>query len=126
VDPRLTARYGLSKPAGTHRRPATCAEVDCKYRRLGWQMRIMPDTPLGDRQMFLVNQSGRRFTKTLDEQFNILLTFEAGQDCFGVHTVDLDKPALYLVRQGTQVKQHTRPEHWVEDFSTHLDKIREQ
>jgi hypothetical protein len=76
--------------------------------------------------MFLVNQSRRRFIKTLDEQFNILLTFEPGQECYGTHTVPIDKPTIYLVRQGIEVKQHTSPADWVEDFSGHLDKIREQ
>jgi hypothetical protein len=41
--------------------------------------------------------------------------------------VPLERPALYLARQGTgPVVRHTRPELWVEDFSEHLDKIKEQ
>lgn len=129
ADPRLTAQYTLAKPAKSHRRPASCAEVNCKFYRLGWQMRIMENTPLGERQVALVKQSGRRFRaeRAITGPGEVLLTFEAGQQCFGAHSVPNDRPALYVVRQGTsQPRLHTKPENWVEDFSTHLDKIREQ
>lgn len=126
-DPRLTSSYTLAKPARTHRRPATCAEVNCKFYRLGWQMHIPIGTPLGERQAHLVKQSGRRFTAVAESAGSMLLTFEPGQSCFGAHTVPNDRPAIYVVRQGTtQPMVHTRPEDWVDDFSTHLDKIREQ
>lgn len=126
IDPRTTARYGLSKPVATHRRAATCAEVDCKYHREGWQMRVEESTPLGARQAALIKGSGRRFT-TIQEQGAVRYLFEAGQSCFRAHTVDLDRPAIYIVRQGASAPiRHTRPENWVDDFSTHLDKIREQ
>jgi len=126
VDPRTTARYGLAKPAATHRRPATCAEVSCKYHLKGWQMRVEESTPVGARQTALIKASGRRFT-TVREQGAIRYLFEAGQSCFGTHTVDIDRPAIYLVRQGYSAPiRHTRPEDWVDDFATHLDKLREQ
>jgi hypothetical protein len=126
TDPRTTARYGVSKPAATHRRPATCEEVDCRFYRNGWQMRVMPDTPMGDRQAHLIKQSGRRYTLTRLPDGH-LYQFEAGQQCFRVHTVDLEKPAIYLVRQGySQPIRHTRPDNWVDDFATHLDKLRGQ
>lgn len=127
TDPRLTTRFSLAKPAQTHRRPATCNEVDCKYLRDGWQMRIMVDTPMGERQMALVLQSGRKFTSFQESASTLLLTFEAGQQCYRAHTVDLDRPALYLARQGAgPVQRIARPEDWVGEFSSHLDKIREQ
>jgi hypothetical protein len=126
IDPRTTARYGLAKPAATHRRPATCVEASCRYHREGWQMRVEESTPLGARQTALIKASGRRFT-TVREQGATRYLFEPGQSCFGTHSVDLERPAIYLVRQGySEPVKHTRPEHWVEDFSTHLDKIREQ
>jgi hypothetical protein len=126
MDPRLTTRFGVAKPAGTHRRPARCDEVDCKYLRDGWQMRIMEGTPLGDRQVALIKQSGRRYT-TSPGRGSALYTFEAGQQCFRAHTVDIGKPALYLARQGAgPVQRIARPEDWVGEFSSHLDHIREQ
>ena len=118
-------RYGLMKPKETHRRPATCDEVACKYLRDGWQMHVMEGTPLGDRQRALIERSGRRFMRT-PEEGSILYTFEPGQQCFRAHTVGVDRPPLYVVRDGVVgVRRHTNPEHWVEDFSNHLDKIRE-
>ncbi len=126
IDPRTTAKYGLAKPVATHRRPATCAEVSCKYHRGGWQMRIMPGTPKGERQEYLIRQSGRRYTAVRGPG-SVLYTFEPGQTCFGVHTVPVDRPAIYIVRQGASPpRRHSRGSDWVDDFSTHLDKIREQ
>lgn len=127
MDPRLNTKYALSKPISTHRRPASCEEVNCKHWRQGWQMHIMEGTPVGDRQKHLVKLSGRKFVRTQESPTNFLYTFEAGQTCFGAHSVPIERPAIYLVRQGAgPVKQHVNPEDWVDDFSTHLDKIREQ
>ncbi len=125
MDPRLTTGYSLSKPIATHRRPATCDEVNCKYLRNGWQLRVWPNNPLGERQIFLVKQSKRRFTRVVEPMGSVLYQFEAGQQCFGNHTAPVDRPAIYTARQGTQVKRHTTPEYWIEDFAIHLDKIRE-
>lgn len=128
MDPRLQTRYSLAKPAATHRRPASCAEVNCKYYREGWQMSVLPGTPLGDRQVHLIKQSGRRYTMPDRVAGGALLfQFEPGQNCYGTHTVAIERPAFYLVRQGSgPTVHHKRPADWVEDFSTHLDKIREQ
>ena len=127
ADPRTTARYGLAKPIATHRRPATCAEADCRYHLNGWQMRVDERTQLGARQAHLIKTSGRRYTVVRLDAGTILYLFEAGQTCFGVHTVPADRPAIYIVRQGmNQPTVHRKPEDWVDDFSTHLDKIREQ
>jgi hypothetical protein len=126
MDPRFTTRFGVAKPKHSHRRPATCEEVNCKTMANGWQMHIMEGTPLGERQKALIEQSGRRYTKS-PEQGSTLYTFEAGQRCFRPHTVDLEKPAIYLARQGAgPVQRIARPEDWVGEFSSHLDKIREQ
>jgi hypothetical protein len=126
VDPRTTARYGLAKPAGTHRRPATCAEVACRFHLKGWQMRVEESTPLGARQTALIKASGRHFT-TVPEQGAVRYLFEAGQSCFRAHSVDIGRPALYIVRQGASAPiRHTRPDDWVDDFSTHLDKLKGQ
>jgi hypothetical protein len=125
MDPRTTARYSIGKPAATHRRDATCLEVGCKYLREGWQMHVMDGTPMGERQAYLIRESGRRYS-TAPEPAGTLYTFEPGQRCFGKHTVPIDRPAIYLVRQGAGLKRHVNPLDWVDDFSTHLDKIREQ
>jgi hypothetical protein len=126
MDPRLTTRFGIQKPVSTHRRPATCEEVMCKYQRFGWQMHIMENTPLGQKQVALIKQSGRKYTVS-PEQGSTLYSFEAGQQCFRAHTVDLEKPAIYLARQGAgPVQRIARPEDWVGEFSSHLDRIREQ
>lgn len=123
----LQTRYALMKPAATHRRPATCEEVDCGNRRNGWQIRVEESTPLGARVLHQIRQSGRRFVRIAQPNQVALYRFEPGQECFRAHTAPVDRPALYVVRHGRgPVRHHVQPEHWVEDFSTHLDKIREQ
>lgn len=126
ADPRLTTRYALAKPAATHRRPATCEEVGCKYLRGGWQMRVMESTALGQRQVHLIQASGRRFVR-IPQPDGGLYVFEAGQNCFGSHTVPVERPPIYIVRQGAQSPvRHVNGSDWVDDFASHLDKIREQ
>lgn len=56
--------------------------------------------------------------------------FPPGQECFAEHRVPLDRPELYVVRAGDWRgnptgwrRDHTRPEHWVEDFSEHQQAL---
>lgn len=159
MDLELTTRYALSKPAASHRRTATCAEVSCKHYLNGWQIHVEVGAPEYDRVVAGVMQSGRRFTRAdrvpgwsqgvrremvaqqsrgipveeitawlaiQDKAPHTVFTFEAGQTCFGRHTAPNDRPALYVVRQGGVVHRHVNPADWVDDFATHLDKIREQ
>lgn len=89
-------------------------------------MRVMEATLVGQRQMHLIKTSGRRFVRIAQPNGG-LYVFEAGQSCFGAHTVPLDRPALYVVRQGNQQPRlHVNGSDWVDDFSSHLDKIKEQ
>lgn len=89
-------------------------------------MRVEESTSLGARQAALIKASGRHFT-TVREQGATRYLFEPGQSCFGAHSLPIDRPAIYLVRQGASAPvRHTNPLDWVDDFSTHLDKIREQ
>lgn len=126
ADPRLTDTFALAKPSATHRRKATCAEANCKNMINGFQIHVNPSSAQAARQEYLIKSSGRRYSVS-PEPGGLLYTFEAGQQCFGEHTVPIDRPALYLVRKGSNpVKHHAAPSDWVDDFSTHLDKIREQ
>jgi hypothetical protein len=123
--------YTLSAPLTTHYRVATCAEVDCEHWREGWCSAIDTSTELGIRQAdYIVNDSGRSYTQVVDKAGGrVLFTFPAGQRCFRQHHVPLERDPVLSVRGGDWRAStgerfvHAKPEHWVEDFALHQDKI---
>jgi hypothetical protein len=124
--------YQIISPLSTHWRPATCAEVDCPNYLKGWRLRV---EGLPADMLHAAKTSGRKFTEldvTADEHW---LMFEAGQPCFRAseHRKLLDKQEIFVVRDGDfrgnptgNVRKHTRPEHWQEDFAEHQDKLARQ
>lgn len=73
--------------------------------------------------------SGRTFTV---EQVGtkLILTFSAGQECFGTHTTSLEREPFYVVREGDfrgnprqtpTVRRNA--DDWVDDFATHQDRL---
>lgn len=124
--------YQIVSPLSTHWRPATCAEVDCPEYIKGWKLRVEGLPP---EMVHAAKTCGRKFTEldvTADEHW---LIFEAGQPCFrsAQHRRLLDKQEIFVVRDGDfrgnptgNVRKHTRPEHWVEDFSEHQGKLAQQ
>jgi len=62
-----------------------------------------------------------------DETMHTVITFPPGQQCFKPHSVSLHRPPLYLVRDGLQpYRQLAKPEDWVDDFQSHLQKTANQ
>jgi hypothetical protein len=126
-----TQSFEILAPTETHQRKATCTEVDCGAQANGWVSKIDESSPLGQRQAhYIRKESGRRFTETRDPTGLTLFTFPAGQTCFGGHTVALDRPEFYIVRDGDwrgnptgRRREHDRPEHWVEDFAQHQQSL---
>lgn len=119
--------YEVRAPRATHWRPATCAEVDCPNYLHGWRTIL----PAGSDLVDLVRHSGRSYVETRAADGLVTFTFEAGQQCFAAstHQVPLDRPGLHLVRGGDwradlgTIRQHVRPEDWVDDFATHQQQI---
>lgn len=133
--------YSLRRPAASHTRPATCAEVDCPHWRDGWSTLINPalkieqpngPTVTGAAQAEYIRSKvhGRRFVERRTEAGWFVFDFYAGQPCFAAdgHTVAVDRPPLYLVSNGdwrgmTLARRHTRPDDWVEDFAGHQQHV---
>lgn len=121
--------FQILAPASTHRRKATCKEVDCPQYLNGWRVRVESlDGPM----LHVARTSGRKFTELHVAEGENWLVFEAGQPCFraGQHSVPLDKQELFIARDGDyrgnptgNVRRHTRPEDWTEEFSEHQDKL---
>lgn len=134
--------YGAHQPVQTHTREATCDEVDCVNWREGWIMKVNESDPrLGAQQgQYIRYQSGKAFKTDctcLDcdmhkQEGYTVFHFYAGQQCFGEHRVSLERPQLFIVRdgdsrgnpRGTRPKVHKKAEYWVEDFAEHQEKIK--
>lgn len=135
--------YQVASPLTSHWRPATCAEVDCEQHRNGWVTAVDESTDLGQRQAHHIRTNCRpvdklaargtvrRYSETRTPEGWTAFRFPAGQECFAEHKVPLERPELYIVRdgdwrgnpRGTQPRRHARPEDWVEDFSEHHDRL---
>lgn len=140
--------YQVASPLATHHRDATCVEVDCEQRRNGWRTVVDERTDLGMRQAAYIRSAcrpeglvlaaghhaavdgPRRYIETREGPMTVF-TFAPGHECFATHRVPLERPELYVVRdgdwrgnpRGTGPRQHSRPELWLEDFAEHQDRI---
>lgn len=118
--------YEIRVPTATHFRPATCEEVACPQHANGWRVRVEGLPP---EMVHTAKNCGRKWTEMHVAEGETYLIFEAGQRCFQAseHRTRLDKPELYLVRDGdyrgnpygTKARLHQRPADWQDDFATH-------
>ena len=121
--------YQLASPISTHYRDGTCDEAGCLPQRNGWRTTVDESTDLGMRQAYYIRkQSGRRYSEARTEAGLTAFTFEPGQRCFAAHKVPLERPELYVVRDGDwrhlgKPRQHSGPDAWVNDFAEHQDRI---
>jgi capsid protein len=132
IEPALPAQafrtFQISAPVASHFRPASCAEVDCPNWLNGWRVQVEKLTP---ELLHAAKTSGRRHREEPLAPGVTWLVFEAGQPCFraGQHRTPIGRPELYLVRDGDwrqsygQARQHTRPEHWVEEMSENQQRL---
>lgn len=126
--PEAYKSYQILAPPQTHFRPATCEEVRCAAHLRGWVTKLDEGTDMG-RQLahYVRNDSGRRYTEKRNGPITTF-TFIGGQQCFRRHQLRLDRPALFVVRDGdyrrsTNRRVHASAEDWVDDFATHQDHI---
>lgn len=124
--------YSIKAPLSSHFRVGTCEEAGCPNYLNGWKSVIQESNDLGQQQAhYIRKQSGRKFTESRDAFGLTVFEFEAGQTCFQEHQVRVDRPELYVVRdgdwrgnpRGTQARVHTSPELWLEDFAEHQDQL---
>lgn len=143
IEPKMPASayktYSIAAPVATHWRKASCAEVDCPRYLNGWRVHVEQLTPelLHTAKTARHPVNGRwvpyRYTEVRVTEGQTYLVFEAGQPCFAAaeHRKRVERPELYVVRdgdwrgnpRGTEARRHERPEHWVEDFAEHQDRL---
>ena len=125
--------WAIAAPPETHRRPATCREVDCPEHIAGWTQDIDVTTPEGrDAVDWIRTQSGRHFTAERLPGGQVRFRFPAGQRCFGwrSHSLPVGRPEIFL-RVGGHYQAydpstrfvHTRPEDWRDEFGEHQERL---
>ena len=121
--------YQIVSPLSTHWEPATCQQVDCPDYLNGWRVRIEGLPP---EMIHAAKTSGRKFSELEISASEHWMVFEAGQSCFRAseHRRLLDKQEIFIARDGDyrgnptgNVRRHTRPEFWLEDFAEHQDQL---
>lgn len=123
--------YGISAPAQTHSRPATCEEIECEQWKYGWKTRLPLDSDLA---VYLASGThGRRFqeipTGTAEREF----IFPPGQKCFRStqHRISLQREPIFTARGGdwrgaTTQTRHLRQADWLESFGLNQLAIQDQ
>lgn len=121
--------FQILAPTSTHRRPATCAEVNCPHYTGGWRVRVEGLPP---EMLHAATTSGRKYTELHVAEGENWLVFEAGQKCFrsAHHTVPLNRQEIFIARDGDwrgnptgHVRKHTRPEFWLEDMQENQGRL---
>lgn len=142
LPPHAVKTYEVDRPRQTHSRPATCTETGCAARRNGWVTVADERTPAGQSIAHQVRRYARpvgavlapavaarvrRYIETRDPDGTTHFTFPAGQECFEPHRIELERPALYIVREGDYRGNprggtpfvHSSGAAWVEDSALH-------
>ena len=124
------ATYRIASPVDTHTRPATCEEYRCEAFHNGWSYLKAELEEKG--LLYQVTHAGKKFIELETEQGTALF-FEPGQKCFSErkHRVTLDRPEWYFAGNGDHrsftvrhARKFQKPEHWVEQFAIHSDRIK--
>ena len=131
LPPSAIKTYQILQPVQTHMRVASCVEVECSAYRAGWSTTVDVATALGRQQaQYIRMHSGRAFEVVARETM-VTFTFPAGQRCFAKHHVPLDRPALYVVRDGDYrgnprgtTPQRVKADDWVDSFAEHQDRLK--
>jgi hypothetical protein len=108
-----------------------CKDAGCQAWAHGWQTTVDERTQFGRAQAHYIRwQSERTFREQKAADGRTVFRFEAFQRCFEEHKT---RPELYVVRHGDwrgnpsgRVRQHRRPDDWVEHFALNQQKLADQ
>ena len=124
--------FQIAVPLATHWHTVTCADAGCEAHEHGWVTTVDEGTELGQRQAhYIRRESGRRYAEERTPAGLTVFTFEAGQRCFAQHRGRNARPERFIERGGDwrgnpvgDVREHRRPDEWVDSFATHQDRLR--
>ena len=146
-EPKDYRTFSIAAPRSTHSRIARCEEVDCHDHLNGWVTVLEVAKPERAQLAFWIrNKSGRQFHEskvayvvndageTVEQPLADgwrAFYFAAGQQCFTEHTVPLDRPELYIAKNGDwrgtvgSIHRYDRSDQFADDLYTHTEHIRE-
>lgn len=125
--------FQVTAPTATHTVEASCEDVECEQYARGWRMKLDLGTDLGQKQAHYIKHLSGRSYRVVDQRDGLVtLEFPGGQPCFQQHRVRNQLPETFLVRGGdyrgnplgTKTRVHDKPEHWVEEFQEHQDRLK--
>ena len=145
IPARYAQTYTMLAPPDTHRRRASCAEVDCPNLsrarceavgcarfETGWRTVL----PVGSPLLNVARTSGRRFLEKPPEAGLVEFVFAPGQQCFEsphwaadagpcqvVHSVSLERPGIFAVRGMRSRAFGERSGLWAEHWAEHWDHV---
>lgn len=121
--------YRLLAPIRTHRKPASCSDVQCPKWINGFKATFDVSTNDGLAHAKAVEKSGRRRTFTMAGTL-VTYVFPAGENCFDRHSVSLEREPLYVVQGGDHRgnprsigRRTLNAADWVDDFANHQTGI---
>jgi len=120
--------FSLRQRPAPRARRASCEEAGCAWWPAGFELRVDETTDLGQRQAAYLRADTSR-PKPVERPAAGLTLFQypPGTRCHGEHWIETE--TLYLVRGGdwrgqtSPTRQHTRPEHWVEELGENQQRI---
>ena len=114
----LTIHWRITKPASSHFREASCAEVDCPQYLLGW-MTVVPADDIDN--IMAIRGSDLIFREESDGQI-VRFTFGAGQECFTGrgqgHLISMDREPWFW-----KDRQILEPVQFVDEMGEHLHQF---
>lgn len=122
--------WAIVSPLRTHWRPATCAEVDCRYHLHGWTT-VTDDPEVAD---YFRRRSGRAFREEPLPGGAARFTFPAGQRCFHwrKHQIRLDRDEHFIRFDGHHQRHtggrlvHSGAVPWRDEFGEHQERLADQ
>lgn len=115
--------YEIDRPDETHWREATCEEVTCGHRLMGWSIDADPSTPLGLKQIdYIRKRSKREFTEERQPTGLIRFTFAPGQRCFREHKVAREISPIFREVRGRSAEDLPFVE-FADRMNDHFDKF---
>lgn len=129
-------RFQILLPPSTHRREATCDEMECGNYVNGWVTVLDPDNPQHAQLFHLVRDSGRHYQQMRSEEAAeqtgkplpaglAAFVFPPGQQCFEKHTLPVGRPPLFVHKppMGRPPRLHANGENFNEHFNEETDRI---
>tara|TARA_Y100000310_G_scaffold317160_1_gene369700 strand:- start:843 stop:1193 length:351 start_codon:yes stop_codon:yes gene_type:complete len=109
----------MASPSETHRRKATCAEVDCPHYLQGWITTVAVGSP---QALYIKHHSERRFIEKT-EAGQVMFKFYPGQECFREHSASLGRPPFLLHRKNGPPRRIIEPQEFNDTFNEEMRQI---